>query len=245
MEGAACDRRNGEKPISRGGTGDRHGGPLGERTGHEHSPLGGVAGKGLRDLAGDHLGRILGAGVAGRPRSAGPGGGSGRSGLHPLRGPSRVGDSGYGHGGGARCNRGSLSHQSHRRGPVFAFRFRGGRPLGGRSGAGGQTDGGDRHPPPFAESHLCRATGVPLLSRRSPIHLLGGVLGVGSAAPGGEPGGSGAADGRGPTRRCDDPGLHLGHHRSPQGGDAGQRQHRVLLSGTHRGRRAHAGECGA
>ena len=44
------------------------------------------------------------------------------------------------------------------------------------------------------------------------------------------PGAVADADGRGATRRRDDAGLHLGHDRPAQGGDAHQRQRRVLRS---------------
>ena len=43
--------------------------------------------KGLWDLAGDHLGRVLGASAIGRPWSFGVGSRSRGSGVYPFRGP--------------------------------------------------------------------------------------------------------------------------------------------------------------
>ena len=191
----------------------------------------GDAREGLRDLARVHVGRDLEPRARRRPRAAGARRRRRRSGLHPGRGPRRVGPAGSRHGRRPRHHGRPLPDQPGCRGRLPDVRLRCRRaprrgPGTGRQGPDDGQRGGTAH------DHLPRAAWAARLRRRS-THVVDGLPRARSRAPGQPRRRRRAAHGRRRARRRDDARLHLRHDRPPEGRDAHQRQ-RGVHDGHHR-----------
>ena len=154
-----------------------------------------------------------------------------RPGLDPRRGPPRVGHPRPRHRRRARHHGRALPDQPGRRGRVPA------RPTRGASGAprrgpGAGRQGARRSPrgsPSLRTIVYLEPRGLQRLRRR-PADVVGRLPRARPRAPRRAPRRRRRAAWPRPSRRRDDARLHVGHHRPAEGGDAHQRQRRLLPS---------------